>query len=180
MRNTHVTRLSLLAACFVAAASQVSADEALNDVLPNATLSDLLRKTKWDGIIGTWVDAESNGANAKATYDWRIKDRVIEIATIRGKHQDVALMSVNGKTGVISHVGADSEGGSSIGKWIVQDNGDVVLGMLYTSSTGQEGEVIVRHHLVDKNTMIVTIEAPHPTQVTMIRTKTKNDTGKNP
>ena len=180
VRNTHVTRLSLFAACLVFAASHASAQQELSDVSPYNKLSDVLRRTKWDGIIGTWVDAESKGAAAKATYDWKIKDRAIEITTVRGEHQDVALMGVNGKTGGVFHMGADSDGGSSIGKWIVQDNGDVVLGLVYTSSTGQEGEVIIRHHLVDKNTMIVTIEAPQPMRFKMIRTKPKDGADENP
>jgi hypothetical protein len=180
MGNTHVTRLTLIAACLIFAASQVSADEPLSDVIPNATLSDVLRKAKWDGIIGTWVDAQSRGADVKATYDWKIKDRVIEITTIRGEHQGVALMGVNGKTGVVFHMGADSEGNSSLGKWIVQDNGDAILGLVYTSSSGQEIEVIIRHHLVDKDTMIVTIEAPEPMRVKMIRATPKDEADENP
>ena len=56
---------------------------------------------------------------------------------------------------------ADSDGSSSFGKWVVDDkNGDAVLGIGYTSGDGLEGGLSIRHHLEDKDTMIVTIELP--------------------
>ena len=41
------------------------------------TLGDTLRESKWDGIIGTWVDPETKGQNKKVTYAWKVKDHAI-------------------------------------------------------------------------------------------------------
>ncbi len=80
-------------------------------------LVDLLRSSKWDRIIGTWVDAETKGTDLTATYVWKLPDRVIEITTKDKGQESVALMGVNGTTGDIFHMGADSDGASSLGKW---------------------------------------------------------------
>jgi hypothetical protein len=134
-------------------------------------LSDILRKSKWNGIIGTWVDAETKGAAAKTTYAWKIKDRVIEITTKAANKETVALMGVNAKTGEVFHMGADNDGGASLGKWDTKDNGDVVLGFAFTGGDGLDGTLSIRHHLEDKDTMIVTVELPEPIKVKMIRVK---------
>jgi hypothetical protein len=48
-----------LVATFLISASQIVAAE---------KLSDILRESKWDGIIGTWVDPATKGATVKTTY----------------------------------------------------------------------------------------------------------------
>ena len=50
-------------------------------------LGDILRESKWDGIIGTWVGADTKGATLNTTYAWKIKDRVVEITTKQGNHR---------------------------------------------------------------------------------------------
>ncbi|MEO2049375.1 MAG: hypothetical protein ABGX16_22690 [Pirellulales bacterium] len=134
-------------------------------------LSDILLEAKWDGIIGTWVDADTKGATVNATYAWKIKDRVIEVTTKQGNQETAALMGVNGKTGAVFHMGADSDGTSSLGEWKVEDNGDAVLGIVFTSGDGEDGALSIRHHRVDKDTILVTIELPQPIQFKLIRAK---------
>ena len=56
------------------------------------TLKDKLRESGWDGIIGTWVDADTKGTNAKISYAWKIEDRVIEENSEMGGKRSVALM----------------------------------------------------------------------------------------
>ncbi|GAA5510330.1 hypothetical protein [Novipirellula caenicola] len=137
-------------------------------------LSDILRKHQWEGMIGTWVDAETNGETSTATYAWKIKDRVIEITTKGNEMETVALMGVNAKTHEVFHMGADSTGGSSLGKWEVDKNGDAVLGLLFTGADGEQGGLSIRHHREDEDTIIVTIELPEPMQYKMIRVKPKS------
>ena len=104
MRNIKLQVGTLIATLLLTPASQASAGE---------KLSDILRDSNWEGIIGTWVDAESKGAAFKAKYAWKIKDRVIEITTKDANRESVALMGVNGKTGEVFHMGVDGEGTSS-------------------------------------------------------------------
>jgi hypothetical protein len=134
-------------------------------------LSDILRKHQWEGIIGTWIDADTKGEASKVTYVWKIKDRVIEVATKGNDLETVALMGVNAKTGEVFHMGADSAGASSLGKWEIADNGDAVLQLLFTGGDGEQGALSIRHHREDKDTMIVTVELPEPITFKMIRAK---------
>ncbi|MCP4464219.1 MAG: hypothetical protein GY819_15615 [Planctomycetaceae bacterium] len=83
----------------------------------NDNLRDLLRKSKWDGIIGTSVDQASNGDAPETTYAWKIKDRVIEVVTKEAEKESVALIGVNAKTHDVFQMGATSDGSSSLGNW---------------------------------------------------------------
>ncbi len=78
-------------------------------------------------------------------------------------------MGVNGKSGEVFHMGVDSKGTSSLGKWEVDDDGDAILGIVFTAEYGQEGALRIRHHLEDKNTVIVTVELPEPIKIKLIR-----------
>ncbi len=135
------------------------------------TLGEILEKSSWSKIIGTWVDQDTKGDTVKTTYAWKIKDRVIEVTTQQGEVESVGLIGVNGKTGDVFYMGADSTGSSSIGQWTVEDNGDAVLGMLYTSGDGQEGSMNIRHHREDNDTMTVTVELPNPVVIKLIRSE---------
>lgn len=132
-------------------------------------LIDVLREAKWDGIIGTWVDPETKGRRHQTTYEWKIQDRVIEITTKQGNKQQVALMGVNGKTGDVFHMGADSDGGSTIGKWEIGKDGDAVLGVAFTAGDGNVGAFKIRHHLENKDSMAVTLELARPITFKMVR-----------
>lgn len=88
-----------------------------------------------------------------------------------GEQRSVALMGVNGKTGEVFHMGADSDGTSSLGKWEVDESGDAVLGILYTTADGQEGALNIRFHKEEMDAVTMTIELPQPIRVKLIRAK---------
>ena len=160
------TVCAFLVALLLVTSSQGSAAE---------MLSDILRDVKWDGIIGTWVDAETNGKAVKKTYAWKIEDRAVEITTtygdLLGGQELVALMAVNAKTGKVVHMGADSNSGTSLGEWKVEDNGDAVLGLIFIGGDGEEGTLSIRQHREDKDTMTLTIELPQPIKFKLVRAK---------
>lgn len=134
-------------------------------------LSDILRKSKWDGVIGTWVDTDTQGNRSKVTYAWKIRDRVIEITTKEESRESVALVGVNAKSGEIVHMGADSNGASFLGKWELKDNGDAVLGLAFTDGDGRPGALSIRHRLEGSDAMNVTLELPQPLSFRMNRLK---------
>ena len=136
-------------------------------------LSDVLRESKWSGIIGTWVDADSNGAAIKTTYAWKIKNRVIEVTQKEGQKETVSLMGVNAKTGKVFQMGADSDGGSFLGEWKMESNGDAVLGLGFTAPDGSEGLLNIRQKMEGKDAIMITIELPQPITFKMIRSKAK-------
>lgn len=135
------------------------------------TLQDKLDAAGWGGIIGTWVDADSGGSGIKISYQWKIDKHVIEVTSTMRERQSVALMGVNGKTGDVFHMGADDQGTSSLGKWEVEDNGDAVLGIQYTTADGTEGTLNIRFHKEGKDAVTMTIELPEPIRIKMIRSK---------
>jgi hypothetical protein len=133
-------------------------------------LGDILRETRWDRIIGTWVDADTGGAKIRTTYAWKLKNTVVEITSKEGDKETVALMGVNAKTGEVYTLAAHNRGGTSLGKWKFEA-GDAVLEMVFVTGEGQEGGLRIRHHLENNDMLIVTIELPQPITLKLIRAK---------
>ena len=132
-------------------------------------LSDILQRSNWNDIIGTWIDSGTKGEELKVTYSWKIENRVIEITTQDKEKESVGLMGVNAKNGEVFHMGADSTGGSSLGKWEVDHNGDAILGLLFTSGDGVPGALRIRHHRIDTDTIKVILELPEPIAFEIVR-----------
>ncbi len=143
-------------------------DPAIADPKPQ-TLGDILRQSKWDRIIGTWIDADTNGAALKSTYSWKIKDRVIESTSKEPNNESVALMAINAESGEVFHTGADRNGTSFTGNWQLPKDGDAVLEVAFTSGSGDKGSIKIRYHLANDNTLELTIELPQPITIKMIR-----------
>ena len=140
----------------------------------NDNLKEILRESNWDGIIGTWVDRDSQGAAIKTTYSWKLKDRVIEVVTKEAGKESVALIGVNAKTNEVFQMGVASDGSSSLGSWNFKKDGMAVLGMAYTAGDGSEGALEIRLHLDDKDSMTITIVLPQPIEIEMVRVDKKN------
>ena len=136
----------------------------------DGTLAQMLRESRWDRLIGTWVDVETGGSNSKTTYAWKLTDRVIEITSVTNGRTSIHLMGRNGKTGKIFSLGVDSDGGSSIGHYVA-DGEDLILELGFTSGRGVEGGMKLRHHFKDDDTVVCTIEGPQPFSITLVRLK---------
>ena len=131
-------------------------------------LGNVLRESGWDRILGTWVDAETQGAKSKITYAWRFKNQVVEATSQEGHKESVALMGHNPNKGEVFHVSVDDGGGSSIGRWTFEKD-EATLGLLFVTGTGEEGALQIRQKLEDADTMIVTVDLPEPIVLKMIR-----------
>ncbi len=164
MSNVKLSICCILFATLLLAASLGSAAE---------KLSDILSKSKWSGIIGTWVEPATKNTT---TFAWKIKNQVIEITTKEKANESVALMGVNAKTGEVFHMGADSDGTAVLGNWKFE-NEDAVLGLLFTSGDGQEGALSIRYHREDADTLTASVEFPGIAEpiarLKMIRSKSK-------
>lgn len=139
---------------------------------PGKDLGDVLRKSGWDRIVGTWVDADTRGGEVKAVYAWKFENKVVEVTSTTRERETTALMALHPKTGDVVHVGADDQGGGSTGKWKIED-GDAVLEVKYVTADGDEGEVSFRHHFEGEDTLVVTIEGESGESytVTLVREK---------
>ena len=137
------------------------------------TLGDTLKESKWDGIIGTWVDPETKGRNKKITYAWKLKDHAILATGAAFGTNSVAIMGRNAKDGTVFHVGADDKGTSVLGKWEFKD-GNAVLELGFVTGEGVEGVMKLRYTKKDENTLIVSLVglSPQPIVHTMVKVKT--------
>jgi hypothetical protein len=135
-------------------------------------LGSVLRESGWDRMIGTWVDAETQGKKHKSTTAWRLQDHVLESTNedLRGGKKEVFLMGYNPKKGEPFHVSADNRGGSTWGKWTLHKD-EAVLDLGYVTSGKQEGLLQLRYRLIDDDTMTVTVVLPEPIVIKMIRVK---------
>lgn len=143
-------------------------DSALNHP-KTRTLGNLLRKTKWDRLAGTWVDAETNGAGLTSTWVWKIDDRVLESTGKESDNQSVALIGIDAETGEIFHRGADARGTSFSGRWKFPAEGDATLTLNFSTSAGEKGTLVIRYHFENDETMILTVELPEPIHVKLVR-----------
>ena len=137
------------------------------------TLGDVLKESKWDGIIGTWVDPKTKGQNRKVTYAWKVEDHAILATGATFGTNSVAIMGRNAKDGTLFHVGTDSKGTSVLGKWEVKD-GEAILGLGFVTGEGVEGVMKIRYAKKADNTLIVSLEglSPQPIVYSLVKVKT--------
>ncbi|MBT7743112.1 MAG: hypothetical protein HN727_15000 [Opitutae bacterium] len=137
------------------------------------TLGDTLRESKWDGLIGTWVDPETKGRNKKIAYAWKVKDHAILATSAALGTNSVAIMGRNAKDGTVFHVGADDKETSVLGKWDFKSD-VAVLELGFVTGEGVEGVMKIRYTKKDDNTLVVSIEdlTPQPIVYTLVKVKT--------
>jgi hypothetical protein len=135
------------------------------------TLKDKLKEAGWDGLLGTWVDEATGGKGYTSNYAWKIQDRVIEVRTRDATNETVALMGVNAKNGQVFHMGADKQGASSLGEWKVDADGSAVLNLVFTGGDGAQGTLQMRHKLIGKDKMEITVQLAQPLRFTLVRKK---------
>ena len=136
------------------------------------TLGDVLKESKWDGIIGTWVDTETKGQNRKATYAWQIKDHAILVTSTVFGTKGVAIMGRNGKDGKVFHTGTDNKGTSVLGQWELK-KGMAILKLGFVTGEGSEGAMQIRYAMKNESTMTVSVEGvtPAPIVYTLVKVK---------
>jgi len=159
--NTKFTALTVLLFMFGGATSYAK------------NLGDVLKESKWEGIIGTWVDPETKGRNKKVAYAWKVKDHAILVTGAALGTNSVAIMGRNAKDGTVFHVGADDKGTSVLGKWEFK-SGVAVLELAFVTGDGVEGVMQIRYTKKDENTLVVSLEglSPQPIVYSLVKAKT--------
>lgn len=136
-------------------------------------LGEALRHVGWEGILGTWVDSETKGDAVITSYAWKFENKLIEVNTTVGDTKSVLLMGFDPENEAVYVLGGDNKGGGSMGKWSI-DGEDAVLELQYRSGEGEKGTMKIRHHMVDADTMKLTIssgENEEAAEVTLVRSK---------
>ena len=120
-------------------------------------LSDILRNAKWDGIIGTWVDAKTNGKANTTTFEWKVKDRIIAVSSREGDKETASLIMVSHAKGVVQ-IGGDNKGSTMYGRWEFKEKTALVD---LTVEVGKDKELPIKleYHLEDKDTLTMSIPA---------------------
>ncbi len=147
----------------------VAEDGAKADSITHRKLGAILGESRWDRLIGTWVDATSRGAGYKTTYAWKLPDRVIEVTSKDPGNESVALIGVDPETGEIFHNGADRNGSVFTGKWELLPGGDALLHLRFSGGDGQKGGFNVRYRLADDDRLGLTVELPKPIKIELVR-----------
>ncbi len=133
------------------------------------TLGAALKQSGWDRLLGTWVDEGSKGKGLKWSFNWKIKDRVIEHESIDPGKTSVSLIAMNSQNGDIFQSGAGSTGSSHLGTWTFEKGKDAVLKLGYTDGDGNQGELNLRYRLINDDTLLFTLELPQPIRIRMVR-----------
>jgi DNA-binding beta-propeller fold protein YncE len=131
----------------------------------------MLRQSGVQRLLGTWVDQESQGKQLKVTYQWKVKDRIIEHVNIDATSESHALIGVNKASGNIYHMGGTSVGASYSGTWAADTNGDSVLNLNIESENGERHTLNVRYHFEDEDHFNLILELPQPIVIKMVRAK---------
>jgi hypothetical protein len=118
------------------------------------------------------VDRDSKGDALKITYDWKVKDRIIEHTSVDSQNESHALIGVNRANGLVYHVGGDRNGASFTGNWEADTNGDSLLKLNIESENGGKHSLTVRYHFNNQDQLTLTVELPEPIVVPMVRAKT--------
>ncbi|RMH33409.1 MAG: hypothetical protein D6690_12200 [Nitrospirae bacterium] len=179
MRNMMTMVIAVLATALLIGNTTVNAAENLGGTFFNTVenLGSILRKSGWDRMIGTWVDAQTKGKMYKSVTAWRFKDQVLESSSedfLQGK-KDISLMIYNPKKSEVFHVSADDKGGSTLGRWTFTKE-EAILDMTFVTPEKQEGQLQFRYKLIDDDTMVITVVLPEPIEIKMIRVKEKGKT----
>ena len=153
---------------FILTVAQSEPEAAADEEKPRV-LGDVLQRSGWDRLIGTWVDADTNGSGLKTSFRWKIEDRVLENESFDPARTSVALIGINAQNGDVFQVGADSTGSSHLGTWTVDKEGDAVLNLGYTRGDGSQGELTLRYSVIDNNTLDLTLQLPQPFTIRLKR-----------
>lgn len=121
------------------------------------TLGDVMKAEGIDKMMGTWVDADTNGEKFKITYRWKIKGHAVELLLKTGDNTSTALIAYDQGSEKVIHMGVNSKGELGRGTWSVQE-GVAILDLTQTDADGQEVELKISHKIVDKKSMTVGFE----------------------
>jgi len=130
-------------------------------------LGETLGESGWNRLLGTWVDAETEGERVKTEYEWQFDGEVLRTTSWTPERSSIGLMGTNANTGKIFHMGADDRGASSLGTWTFTEE-EAVLDLVFTSEDGEEGVLRFRLRWAGE-ALAVTIDGPEPVTFELVR-----------
>ena len=121
------------------------------------TLGDVMKSEGIDKMLGTWVDADTNGEKFRITYKWKIKGHAVELILKTEDSTSSALIVYDQGSETVLHMGVNSKGELGRGTWSAQE-GVAILDLTQNTSDGQEVELKISHKVVDKKSLTLGFE----------------------
>jgi len=121
------------------------------------TLGDVMKAEGIDKMLGTWVDADTNGEKFRITYKWKIKGHAVELILKTEDSTSSALIVYDQGSETVLHMGVNSKGELGRGTWSAQE-GVAILDLTQNTSDGQEVELKISHKVVDKKSLTLGFE----------------------
>jgi hypothetical protein len=118
------------------------------------TLGEVMKAEGTDKMLGTWVDADTNGEKFKITYKWKIKGHAVEMILKTENSTSSALIAYDQGSESVLHMGVNSKGEFGHGTWSAQD-GVAILDLTQTTADGQKVELKISHKVVSRKSMTV-------------------------
>ena len=121
------------------------------------TLGDVMKAEGIDKMLGTWVDADTNGEKFKITYRWKIKGHAVELSLKTEESTSTALIVYDQGSEKVIHMGVNSKGELGRGTWSTRD-GVAILDLTQTNAEGQEVELKISHKVAGKRSLTIGFE----------------------
>jgi hypothetical protein len=131
------------------------------------SLGALMRESNAEKIIGTWVDEDTGGEVVRVTYAWRIADHALAVSAKTHERSSEALVGIDPKTGNVTHIAIDSEGGAAIGRWSSED-GAAVLELKRTAPDGTESSMRLTQRFEGDDRIAVTLSSSSGNQGSIV------------
>ncbi len=138
-------------------------------VQDDGSLGAALQLAGLESLLGTWVDAETQGAALTMQFAWKIEGRVLESSSQDANGQSVALVTRTPDDGAIKHHGGDRDGRVFSGEWTSSEPGQARLALQIEERGRPVISLGVRYELADDNHLRVIVELPEPITIVLVR-----------
>lgn len=142
-----------------------SADAA--QALYGHSLADILQRSEWNQILGTWVDTATQGKLIKTTYAWKIPGEVIEVSSHEPQKDSVSLIIAHPVSHLVTQTGANSDGTTFSSSWDFKAPGHSLLKVAYTTRDGNSGTLQINQQLKGPDSLTQTLLLATPITIEM-------------
>ena len=131
------------------------------------SLVDILQRSEWNQILGTWVDTATQGKLLKTTYAWKIPGEVIEVTSHEPQKESISLIIAHPVTHQVTQTGANSDGTTFSTSWDFKAPGNAQLKVAYTTRDGTSGTLQINQQIKGPDSLTQTLLLTKPITIQM-------------
>ncbi len=131
------------------------------------SLANILQRSEWNQILGTWVDTATQGKLLKTTYAWKIPGEVIEVTSHEPQKESISLIIAHPLTHQVTQTGANSDGTTFSTSWNFKAPGNSQLKVAYTTRDGTSGTLQINQQLKGPDSLTQTLLLTKPITIQM-------------